>query len=407
MARTTPTCALVALLVHGAVACQEPQPQTPGVDLGADQHDSLRDAFADAGEALDDWIDRFQLYGFVAGRYFDTQAGGARPDGALGIQAATLFFDVGVRDVASAFVELRMDYFQESGNNEVGIGEAYIRVDDVLGDDEHGGLGLKVGRFDLAFGEWYLLEDPNKNRMIGFPVAMPYRWDEGVQLFADRGDWGFAASLTEGSFDRQSQAGIGPAAALRLHARPCDDLYVSASGLYVHEAATTPLCFSGWVVTPVVGGASGASPSTAVRSTFGSLDAMWQASDTVHVQASAGVGVVDDPVSAFDRTFYWWMFEPSWRFAPRWQLTGRWSGVGTFDGQEGYSFEGRPYGNGLASYGDDLMAMQRIAAGISHDLAQELVFKVEVGFDHLRGTTLSGLPNDTRVFTAAELVLSF
>jgi hypothetical protein len=399
-----PTLAL--LLPATGLLAQEPE--VGGVDLGEDQHDSMQDAFGRAGRALDDWIDRFQIYGFVAGRYFDTARGGARPDGALGIQAGTLFLDMSVRDVASAFVELRYDYFQEAGQNEVSLGETYIRIDDVLGSGEaNGTLNLKVGRFDLLFGEWYLLEDPNKNRMIGFPAAIPYRWDEGVMAYSDRGSWGFTASITDGTFSRNSASGVAPATTLRLHARPCDGLYVSASGLYIHEADVSALCFGGSLLTPVAGGAAGVSPSAEVRSTVACVDVRWQPTSTLHVQAEAGTAIVDDDVSSFDRTIYWFTIEPSWRFAPSWQATCRWSGVGTFDSQEGYAFESRPYGNGVASYGFDLSQLQRVAAGLSYDFAPELTVKAEVGFDHLQATDVSGLPNDTRVFTAAELVFSF
>ena len=39
------------------------------------------------------------------------------------IQAATLFVDVAVKDIGSAFVELRLDYFAEAGQNNVGLGD--------------------------------------------------------------------------------------------------------------------------------------------------------------------------------------------------------------------------------------------------------------------------------------------
>ncbi|MFK7741989.1 MAG: hypothetical protein AB8H80_16860 [Planctomycetota bacterium] len=378
-----------------------------GVDLHEDQHTSLAEAFGQAGQTLDDWIDRFQLSGFVAGRYFDTASGGARPDGALGIQAASLFVDVGVRDVARAFLELRFDYFQEAGLNQASIGEAYIQIDDVLGVGDSTGLNLRIGRFDLPFSEWYQQEDPNRNRMIGFPVMMPYRWDEGVLGFADYGSWGFAASISDGTWSRNSESGIAPAATLRLHARPHDSLYVSASGHYVHEADQTAICTAGSLLTPVQGGAAGISPSQEVRTSMAAVDVKWQPSESFHLHATAGTGQIDDEVSAFDRTFYWWTIEPSYRFAPQWQAVLRWSGVGTFDAEDGYQFEARPYGNGVQSYGFDLQSIQRLGAGVSCSLAEELVLKFEVGFDHLEGTRSSGLPNDTRVFTAAELVFTF
>lgn len=383
------------------------QPQAQGVDLAEDEHGSMREAMGDAAQTLDDWIDNFRLYGFVAARYLDTERGGSHPDGALGIQAATLFAEADVKDVASAFFELRFDYFQQAGDNQVDIGEAYIRLRDVLQLTDTTHLQMKVGRFDLPFGEWYLLEDPNRNRMIGFPALIPYRWDEGAQAFADFGEWGFNAALTDGTYSRNSQSGIGPAATLRVHARPHERLYLSASCLYIHEADQSAICFGGSVITPVAGGVAGTSPNATVQSVLGSLDLKWDASDAFHLQASAGTGSVDDDADAFDRTFYWWMLEPSWTFADRWQLTGRYSAVGTFDSDEGYQFESRPYEIATQSYGFDLSSLQRVALGVQRTFAKGLLGKVEVGFDQLTAIDPSGLPDSTRVFTAAELVFTF
>jgi len=161
------------------------------------------------------------------------------------------------------------------------------------------------------------------------------------------------------------------------------------------------------VLTPVTGSATGTSPSTEVRSLLGCVDANWQASEALHFQASFGVGHIDDEVDAFDRDFVWWMFEPSWTLSSAWRTALRWSGAGTFDDQEGYRFEGRPYANGSASYGFDLRSMQRVAFAVSRTFAPGLIGKVETGFDHLDGTAPSGLRDDTRTFVAAELVLTF
>ena len=75
--------------------------------------------------------------------------------------------------------------------------------------------------------------------------------------------------------------------------------------------------------------------------------------------------------------------------------------------QEGYAFEGRPYANGVATFGFDLSSLQRLAVGIQHTFAPGLIGKFEVGADRLEGTDASGLGSDTIEFVAGELVLSF
>jgi hypothetical protein len=404
---TPRTLAVLALVVAPALAQQPAAPPPATLPPPSASASPTPPSLAELASRLDEWLRRFRLSGFVAARAFDTERDGARPDGALGIQAATLFVDVAVQDVASAFLELRYDYFAEAGNNEAGIGEAYITLDDAFPIDPEHSVHVRVGRFDLPFGEYYKQEDPDQNRLVGFPAAIPYRWDEGVCAFGDFGSWGGIVALTDGTYSRNSQSGVAPAATLRLHARPAHGLYLSASGLYIHEADVSALCFGGSQIRPVSGSTLGSSASPEVQSSLGSLDVVVDASDAVRVQASVGGGKVNDGDDTFDRTLAWFMVEPSWSFAPRWTLTARYSGAGTFDDREGYRFEGRPYANGSASFGFDLASLERLQIGVGLTLATGLVAKAEVGFDRLRAVDASPLGDDTRWFTAAELVFAF
>jgi hypothetical protein len=356
---------------------------------------------------LDNWAEHLRLYGFAALRAFDTGDRGSAPDGAVGIQAATLFVDADVPEIGRAFLELRLDYFQEAGGNDSGIGEAWFTIDDAFGLGADHAVDLRFGRFDLPFGEYYLLEDPDKNRMIGFPAVMPYRWDEGVMAIVSRDSWGVVAAITDGSYSRNSEGGIGPGAVMRGHVRPTDGLYVSASVLWMHEVADSALCLGGSRIGPVRNSANGTSPSAEVSSLLGSLDLRWQLSDAMHLQASVGGGNVDDDAPGFDRSLVWWMLEPTVRLTPDLEATLRWSGGGTFAGDEGFQLESRPYGNGIATYGDDLSSIQRLALGVRERLHPRLAVKAEVGFDRLKATTLSGRGDTTGIFVGAEIVLTF
>jgi len=163
-----------AVLAAVTPLCSPQDPQKP-VDLSGEPLPSIGEALGGRShQGLGDWIERFDLHGLVAARYLHTGSGGSRPQGAFVIQQASLWLEAEVRDVGTAFVELKLDYYPENDGSGVGTGEVYLKFRDVckLGT---GTVDLKVGRFDLPFGEYYLMEDADKNRLISFPVLFPYR----------------------------------------------------------------------------------------------------------------------------------------------------------------------------------------------------------------------------------------
>lgn len=389
---------LSCVVLAGALLAQSP---STGVDLSDNPHPNMREALGTGRQGVGDWIERFDLSGLLAARYLHTGRGGAAPDGAFQVNQANLFARAAIKDVGEVFLELRLEYFPDDDQNGVGIGEAYLQLRDLwrFGDTR---LGVKVGRFDLPFGEWYLLEDPDKNRMIGFPAVIPYRWDEGVQGYLNGDGWGANLSISDGSYSRNSAEGVAPAICAKWHTQATPTLYFSASTLYNNGAAQSPLCLGGSVITPVAG-----SPSTKVRSSFGSLDARWEPHPQWHIQASVGGGHIDDDDNSFDRELFWWMLEPSYSLSSEWRLTARWSGVGTFDGNQGYQFESRPYGNGVASFGFDIHNLQRLAGGVTRIFNPNLLGKVELGVDRILTSAGSSRDDDSRLFFSVEMVATF
>jgi hypothetical protein len=382
----------------GALSAQTP---TTGVDLSGDQHPDIREALGTERRSVGDWIERFDLSGLFAARYLHTGSGGKYPDGAFQVNQANLFTRAAIKDVGEVFLELRLEYFPDDDDRGVGLGEAYLQLRD-LGRFGGADLGVKVGRFDLPFGEYYLLEDPDQNRMIGYPALIPYRWDEGVQAYLNGDGWGANLSISDGSYSRNSSAGVAPAICAKLHTQATPSLYLSASTLYIDGAAQSALCFGGSVITPVAG-----SPSPEVKSWLGSLDMRWEPHEQWLLQASLGGGRIDDDADAFDRDLFWWILEPSYAMSTEWRLTARWSGAGTFDGDEGYQFEGRPYGNGATSFGFDVHNFQRLAAGVAHTFHPNLLGKLELGVDRFLTSAGSSRDDDSRLFFGAELVATF
>lgn len=407
-----PPLLVVAAILAAVLPAQQPTPNPPSerpastsVDLGGDEHPTIGEALGRI--RLGDWFERLDVIGFTSVRAFQTDDRGARPDGAIGIDQATVFLDAGVRDVGSLYCELRIERLYDADTTGVGTGELYINLPNLLALPGDGTLGLKVGRFDFRFGEYYPLEDAHKNRTISYPASLPYQFDEGVLASADIGTFGLDASVSDGTRSRNSRTGISPAVTTRLRWRPSDRFYASASGHWSHGADVSALGFNASLVTPVTGSATGSSPNLEVGLLTGCADVVCQLGERFHVQAQAGAARVRDDDESFSRTFYWWTFEPWLQMTASTLLVARYSGVGTYDDQEGYRFEGRPFANATANYGFDLRSLERLSIGLHHTFLPGLVGKVEVGCDRLTGTAVSGRADDTMPFVACELVLIF
>jgi hypothetical protein len=178
------------------------------------------------------------------------RAGGARPGGSLAVDQASLFLKAEVADDLSAFFEIQTDRFQTNPTYDIQIGEAYARIDRVAHLREDDYLGLKIGRFDIPFGESYLRDDAPDNPLIGSSVSHTYDVDEGILAFGKWHDVNFVAAFTDGSSDRQSSGGLTKAFTAKVYGNVSRDLYLSGSVLASGETASSAIYLSGVWLNP-------------------------------------------------------------------------------------------------------------------------------------------------------------
>ncbi len=395
---------LFVAAIAGAAPAQDPAPR---VDLSGDQYDTMQSAQSQQPAGDRQWFERFDVWGYVSGAYFHTEAGGEYPGGALLVDQASLFVQAEVTAQAVAFFELRTDL---APSDEIETGEVYIDLRRLLPLGDGGHLGFKFGRFDIPFGEYYHLQDAPENPLVSYPVVMPYGVDEGILAYGNYRGLGFALALSDGSYDRQSFAGVAPAVTARLSGEPTERLYVSASVLHGDDAPNSALCMSGGTLAPVGAGTFstlGASPSTSIGYLVGGVDLRWEPWTGAMLRASYAHAEVDDDVDAFDRGLDWFILEPSVAFADRWRVTARWSEAGTFSSAEGYRFQGNQFARGRASFGYDLRNMRRLALGLRWQPEANLIAKLEVGLDQLTAIDASPIADDDRAYVAAQIVLRF
>jgi len=379
----------------------------PPVDLGDHAYDALPRAGDGSTGTGRDWFERIDVWGYVAGAYLQTESRGKWPGGAFVVDQASLFLAADVSERVGVMLELKFD---ELPVTTFRTGETYIDLRRVMEWGDDGKLGVKVGRFDLPFGDYYQLQHAPDNPLVSYSAAMPYGVDEGVEVYGGWRGVEFVGAVTEGHIERDATQETAPAVTVRLGGDLRQGLHASASYMNVAQTARSALCFSGMWLTPVgVGGPStlGTSPSASVRVDVGVLDVSWQPTASTRLRVSLGHGRLNDRVDAFDRDFTWFVLEPSWRPHPDLEVVGRWSEVGTYDDQEGLRFEGRPLANAGADVGHDLSRLRRLSLGLGWRIRPALIGKLEFGIDHVETIDVSPFSDDHRAYVAAGLIATF
>lgn len=389
---------------------QDDPPLSGGVDLSDEELPSLYGLFSDDPLSAP-WYENFQLSAFIAGGYIDSGHNvGVQADGAFLLDAATLFVDARAWEDVTFFAEVRLSNFYIDYDSSVSVGELYARFHDLLPTDGGTGLGIKVGRIDIPFGEEYLAWDAPDNALILNSAVQPYGLDEGILLHGDLHGVGWAVALMDGLEANSFEDDASKMVAAKVYGDPTDHLHLSASALTTGETSESAFHIAGKPLTPVGSAMEpstlGVSPSTKVETEAWQVNASLQALGRGSVSLAYGGASIDDDVSAFDRDLMWFVAEPSWRLTDELRLTARWSQVGTFDGDEGYKLDGKITAFGRA-FGFDTQSLRRVAVGITWTPSPHVLLKAEVGKDRFELIDLSPFNpmNDDRLYFGMEAIL--
>jgi hypothetical protein len=189
------------------------------------------------------WYDRVRLSGSADVGFFGGGDKSVTPDEGFDIWDTRLFVDAelaedvplgdltAVRNIGFTF-EWNLIRVGATFND---VGLAYI---DLEGIGDSPWLNLRVGRFQIPFGEAYKLYSKGyaKRSFVEQPVGGPWWWDEGLLVHgsATTGRFGYLASVTNGDSDFNDVGG-GVQLTLKLWTQPFDWFYASASGLFTTE----------------------------------------------------------------------------------------------------------------------------------------------------------------------------
>ena len=160
------------------------------------------------------WWKNIEISGFGAAGFYDTGSAGTRADGGFEIKEASLFFDAEVWKDISFFLELQTNRLGKDDTLFTRTGEVYAHFRNIGAEDST--LGIKLGRFDLPFGEEYLWQDAIDNPLITNSAAYPYGWDEGILIYDTTRHFSWIAAITSGTDARSKEENSAKALNLKI-----------------------------------------------------------------------------------------------------------------------------------------------------------------------------------------------
>lgn len=338
--------------------------------------------------------------------FFDGGPQGQLPNGEFRADDVKVYLEAPVWKDTYFFAEL--DLVTREANDEFfHMGEVYADFENVsgrLGGPDRA-LNVRVGRFDIPFGEEYQRRGVMDNPLVSHSLSDIWGVDEGIELYGGLAGFSYVLAVQNGGHKTLRDYDSGKAVTVRVGVDPLAWLHLSASALQTGE-----LTVAGDVMSEVwigngffksIGGAT----TTRFEAKLLELDAVahWSGGQ---LAGAAGRADYDDNDAAADnsRRLDYFYLELQQRLGERLRGAVRYSELRTDRGYllPGLGDAGAFFYRPGAPFTDWLT---RLSLGLSYHFADPVLLKVE--YSRERGRLLNGQRRDQEDLFATELGLKF
>jgi hypothetical protein len=347
-------------------------------------------------------LGKVQITGEGGIGFFESGSDGAFPNSEFRVDEAKVFIDAPVWGNVYAFSEINLAS-QNSSDVNLNLGEMYLDVEDLSqlwGKD--GQLNLRLGRFDIPFGEEYLTRDAIDNPMITHSLIDMWGVDEGIEIYGTLGKLAYVLAVQNGGVPTTRDYAADKAITGRISFDPKPWLHLSASGmrtggLNVQQDSLSEMWFgNGWFRS------LGSPATTTFQANVFEGDVVLRFRRG-HLKAFGGYVWYDDndPTASNGRNVYYYSVEGLFEVTQKFYTVARFGQV--------FAKNGFPMvGNGdMGEYlfGPLVDEMWRLSLGIGYRWNRHLVTKAEYILE--RGTQVGGGSRDHEDLFAAEAAFAF
>jgi hypothetical protein len=332
--------------------------------------------------------------------FFESGGDGQFPNAEFRVDEARVFLDAQVWDNTYFFTELDLAT-RENPSIDASVEEFYVDFENIsrLWNHDHQ-VNIRVGRFDIPFGEEYLSRYAIDNPLIAHSLSDIWGVDEGVELYGDVGKFDYAVAVQNGG-ENLDDFNADKSVAGRLGYNPTHWLRVSASAMRtgninIQNDGDAALWFGNANI-----GSIGSPSTTTFHTELAEGDVQVRLPRT-QIKAAGGYLHYDDndTVANNNRDIYYYYVQG------RYDVTKKLYGAARFSqiiANSGFPLVGD---GAYEYYGDDLAKnLWRLTLGMGYRFSPNLVLKADYSFE--RGEESDGEKRDHEDLFATELAFRF
>ncbi|TAL04888.1 MAG: hypothetical protein EPO07_04560 [Verrucomicrobia bacterium] len=349
-------------------------------------------------------LGKVHISGEGAVGFFRTGSEGFAPNGEFRVDEAKLFVEAPVWKDVYFFSELNL-FTREDTDLNLQLGELYLDFENVSQLwQQDGQLNLRLGRFDIPFGEEYLSRDAIDDPLISHSLMDFWGVDEGVEVYGAIAKLQYVLAVQSGGASSARDFTADKSVTLRLSGDPISWLHVGASAM---RTGDVDVMNEGWSELWFGGGWFGPiSPSaTQVHANLAQGDVTFRL-PCGHVKLSGGYARYgdNDPSADNGRDIWFYSVEGLHRFTRKFYAAARFSQILA---ERGYLLVGngdinRFYFDPTQPLTDNLW---QLSLGLGYRFCDQLVVKAEYTFE--RGHQVNGEHREHEDSFAAQVAFKF
>lgn len=335
--------------------------------------------------------------------FFHSARHGNSPNGEFRVDEARLFLEAPLGKDAFFYGELNLATREYNYGLDLFLGELYVDLENLSRFwNREGMLSLRLGRFNIPFGEDYLTRNAIDNPLISHSLADFWGVDEGLELYGKVGPVDYVMAVQNGGHPGVRDFTADKALVGRLGYDPLSWLHLGVSGmrtgdLDVKNDMMSELWFANGFIRSL-----GSTATTQFHANLAQGDVRVR---LPHGHLAAAGGLLhygdNDPAAATGRAVYFYSFEGVHDLTRDLYAAGRFSHI----------LAGRGFpsvGNGDFSeyfYRELTRDLWRLSLGLGYRWSPNLVLKMEYTFE--RGADYPAGKGNRRDMISAEAAFRF